>query len=121
MSILKATVWNGAAVGVRLSTGLVLNKILAVLVGPPGYAIIGQFQNAVMILFTVSAGAINNGVVKYPADHEGDPRKQAQLWSTAVWIVVVTSTVIGLLVALFHRSLAVHFRSEEHTSELQSH
>src|ERR1044072_2061759 len=109
MSILKATVWNGAAVGVRLSTGLVLNKILAVLVGPPGYAIIGQFQNAVMILFTVSAGAINNGVVKYTADHEGDPRKQAQVWSTAVWIVVVTSTVIGLLVALFHRSLAVHF------------
>lgn len=109
MKLLKATVWNGASVGVRLSTGLVLNKVLAVLVGPPGYAVIGQFQNAVMILFTVSAGAINNGVVKYTADHEGDLRRQAQLWSTAVWIVVVTSTVIGLLVALFHRALAVHF------------
>src|SRR4051812_10861812 len=109
MNIFKATVWNGAAVGFRLSTGLVLNKILAILVGPSGYAVIGQFQNAVMILFTVSAGAINNGVAKYTAEYEGELEKQAQLWSTAVWIVIATSTTVGLLVAVFHDMLATHF------------
>src|SRR5689334_15004499 len=76
---------------------------------PTGYVLIGQFQNAVQMLFSFSASAINNGVTKYTAEFEGDEAKQNLLWSTALRIVLTTSLVTAAAVALFHRSLAEHF------------
>jgi PST family polysaccharide transporter len=97
------------AVAIRLATGLALNKVLAVLVGPAGYVVIGQFQNAIQVLFSFSASAINNGVTKYTAELEGDEARQRLLWSTGLRIVLTTSLVTALAVAIFHRSLAAHF------------
>ncbi len=109
MTILRTTIWNGMAVGIRLATGLALNKVLAVLVGPAGYVVVGQFQNAIQVLFSLSSSAINNGVTKYTAEYEGDEVRQRVLWSTALRIVLPTSALTALLVALFHNGLAVHF------------
>jgi PST family polysaccharide transporter len=101
------------AVAIRLATGLALNKVLAVLVGPTGYVVVGQFQNAIQVLFSFSASAINNGVTKYTAEFEGDEARQRLLWSTALRIVLATSLVTALLVAIFHRSLAQHFLGDD--------
>ena len=47
MTLVKTSLLNSIAVAVRVASAMVLNKILSVYVGPMGYAIIGQFQNAV--------------------------------------------------------------------------
>ena len=47
MTLLKTSALNGIAVLTRVGTALLLNKILAVHVGPAGYAVIGQFQSLV--------------------------------------------------------------------------
>ena len=106
MTLAATAVWNGLAVAIRLVTQLVLNKVLAALVGPTGYAVLGQFQNAIQILFTGSAGAINNGVTKYTAEFANDEARASELWSTATRIVLVASLVVGLGTALFHVPLA---------------
>lgn len=61
MNLVKTSLLNGIAVAIKMLTLLGLNKLLAVYVGPGGYAAIGQFQNVVQMLTTFASGAINNG------------------------------------------------------------
>ena len=45
MNLIKVSLFNGFAVVIKVFVAIVLNKILAIYVGPAGYAIIGHFQN----------------------------------------------------------------------------
>lgn len=113
MTFLKTSLLNGLAVLVKLLTLLGINKILAVYVGPAGYAALGQFQNAVQMITTFGSGAINTGVTKYTAEYDGDEKKQHRVWATAGTIVCTSSIVVALLIVLFNRSLAGWFLKDE--------
>ncbi len=94
-------------------TLLGLNKVLAIYVGPAGYAAIGQFQNALQLITTFTGGAISNGVIKYTAEYHESPTQQLKLWKTAGAITVFGSVLVAILVALFHRQLALIFLKDE--------
>ena len=96
-------------------TLLGLNKILAVYVGPAGYAALGQFQNAVQMISTLASGAINTGVTKYTAEYHEDEERQRAVWQTAGTIALVGSVLISLLVFAFRAGIgAVVFKRYEH-------
>ncbi|MEG1345923.1 MAG: hypothetical protein RSC78_04255 [Acidaminococcaceae bacterium] len=88
MSLIKTSLLNAIAVVIKMLTMLGLNKILAIYVGPAGYAAIGNFQNAVQMISTFANGAINTGVVKYTAEYHDAEEKQRQVWRTAGTIAV---------------------------------
>ena len=90
--------WNGLAVGIRMATALVLNKILAVFVGPGGYALIGQFQNAMSVAVTLGSGATSQGVTRYTAEHFNDEDRQHRVWQTAGSITVIGCIVVAAVV-----------------------
>lgn len=83
MTLIKTSLLNGIAVLFKMLTLLGLNKILAIYVGPAGYAVLGQFQNAVQMITTLASGAINTGVTKYTAEYHGEEEKQHTVWRTA--------------------------------------
>jgi len=109
MNLFKTSALNAVAVGVRTLASLVLNKVLAVAVGPQGYALMGQFQNAVSMIMTFASGAINTGVTKYTAEYGSDEPRQRRLWRTAGTIASIGTAVAVCLIALLHRRLAVWF------------
>lgn len=98
MSFLRVTAWNGVAVGIRMATALVLNKILALFVGPGGYALIGQFQNAMAVAITLGSGATAQGVTRYTAEHFDDEAQQHRVWQTAGSITLIGCVVAALIV-----------------------
>lgn len=83
-----------------------INKLLAVYVGPAGYVLLGQFQNAVQIVTAFASGAINVGVTKYTAEYSDEPSKQQRLWATAGTISLAGSTLTILGILLFRRELS---------------
>lgn len=97
MTLVKTTLLNSVAVGVRVASALVLNKILAIYVGPSGYAIIGQFQNAVSIAVQLAGGIFSTGVTKATAQHFDDKEKQHAIWKTAIRISLCTSILAGFI------------------------
>lgn len=109
MTLIKTSLLNAIAVVIKMLTLLGINKVLAIYVGPAGYAAIGQFQNAVQMIITFASGAINNGVIKYTAEYDGDSDKQRLLWATAGTVSIVGSIVISLAVLVFSNDLAVFF------------
>lgn len=100
MSLAKTSLYNGIAVIIRVASVLVLNKILAVYVGPIGYAVIGQFQNAVAILTSLAGGVVATGVTKATAQHFDDEAKQRAIWQTAVRFSLMASLIVagGLMI-----------------------
>lgn len=113
MTLIKTSLLNGIAVVVRMLTMLGLNKILAIYVGPAGYAAIGNFQNAAQMITTFASGAINTGVVKYTAEYHDDEEKQRQVWRTAGTIAVLGSVITGIGVAVFSKQIAQWFLQDE--------
>lgn len=113
MTLIKTSLLNGIAVVIKMLTLLGLNKILAIYVGPSGYAALGQFQNAVQMITTLASGAINTGVTKYTAEYHEDEPKQHAVWRTAGTISLVGSVVVAIGVIIFNKALAGWFLKDE--------
>ncbi|WP_426099453.1 MULTISPECIES: O-antigen translocase [unclassified Pseudomonas] len=107
MTLLRTSFLNGIAVIIKMLTLLGINKMLAIYVGPSGYAALGQFQNAVQMVTTFSTGAISNGVTKYTAEYNDDEEAQRRVWRTAGTIAFIGSVVTSVLIVCFSKPLAV--------------
>ena len=107
MTLIRTSLLNGIAVVIKMLTLLGINKILAIYVGPAGYAVIGQFQNAVQMITTFASGAINTGVTKYTAEYYEDEAKQHNVWRTAGTICLIGSLITSIAIATFNQTLAV--------------
>ena len=109
MNLVRTSLWNGVAVSIKFVSALAINKILALFVGPAGYALVGQFQNAVAIVVTFSTGAVNTGVTKHTAEYFDDVEQKRRLWRTAGTLIISASIVMASLIALFSTPLAILF------------
>lgn len=115
MNLLKTSVLNGIAVLIKTAAMFVLNKILAIYVGPAGYAAISQFQNFIQMVITFAGTAINTGVVKYTSEYYEDENKQRELWQTAGSMVVACSLLLMVLIILFQKTIIIYlFQSTEY-------
>lgn len=99
MSLVRTSLLNAIAVAVKVGSAMVLNKILAVYVGPAGYAAIGQFQNVISMALSLSGGVIAPGITKGTAEHFNDVEKQHAVWKTALKLTLC-GTALSCLVLL---------------------
>ena len=106
MTLVKTSVLNGFATAARISAALVLNKVLAVYVGPAGYTLVGQLQNAVAIASSVSGGAMAVGITKFTAQYSEDAPRQRLVWRTAAAYSLIATAVISLSLIFFRAPLA---------------
>lgn len=107
MTLTGTTLLNGIAVLTRLLTALVLNKVLAVMVGPHGYGVIGQFQSFASMVVAFASAPVTNGVVKYTAEFGGQKTRQHEVWRTAATLGLIVSLATSLLLLVFQRPLAM--------------
>lgn len=117
MTLIKTSLLNAIGVVIKMAVMLGINKILAIYVGPAGYATVGQFQNAIQMITTFASGAISTGVTKYTAEYADEPDKQVSIWRTASTISIICSLVTGVLIAMFYQEIAsLVFQSQEYAS-----
>jgi len=107
MTLIKTSLLNALAVGVRVLTSILLNKILAVYVGPSGYATIGQFQNFVTLVTTFANGAINSGVTKYTAEYYDNEQGQIAIWKTAGTITLAGTLLTSFIIIILNEYLSL--------------
>ena len=106
MTLLKTSTLNGIAVLTRVGTALLLNKVLAVHVGPAGYAVIGQFQSVVGMVPGLASGAVGTGVTKYTAEYHAQPQRQLDVWRTGLKLGLGASAAGALVLLLASEPLA---------------
>lgn len=107
MTLVKTSILSFIATAIKIMAALVINKGVAVYIGPTGLALIGQFQNFTQLMMTVGQGAINIGVTKYASEYGKDNERIPILLSTASKISLIASVVVGAGVVLFSDFLSL--------------
>lgn len=114
MNLLSTSILNGIAVLIKTATMFLLNKILAIYVGPSGYAVMGQFQNFVQIITGIGGSSINNGIVKYTAEYHEDGSLLRRLWATSSKLIILFTLIISTIIicSSFYLSEVIFKRSD---------
>ena len=105
--LIKTSFFTSIATTVKIATAFILNKIVALYIGPTGIAIIGQFNNFFSIANTISSGGISTGVVKYIAENKTDQNETKQIISTSFIYISICSVLTGISIYLFSSSFSL--------------
>ena len=86
----------------RLVSGLVINKFVAIFIGPAGLAVIGQFQNFSSIAMTAAQGGTTQGVIKLTSEYKskGENNELISLLGSASRLILLCSCVTGIGIIL---------------------
>lgn len=115
MTLFKTSFFTGLLTLLRLSSSFIIAKVLAIYVGPAGFAVMGQFQNFVQIVQTFAGGMVQSGVVKYTAEYSDDTDKKAKILGAGVRLSVALSLLLGVLILIWHKWLSLYlFHSDQH-------
>lgn len=113
MTLIKTSVLSFIATVIKIISGIIINKAIAVYVGPSGLALIGQFQNFTQLITTVAQGAINKGITKYTAEYAKEETKLSILFSTASKISIFSSVLVSVGILVFHQHAASFILKDE--------
>lgn len=115
MSLIKISILNGFSVATKIICNLAVNKLLAIYIGPSGYAVIGQFQNIVSIFSNLGGGVMGVGVSKMTSQHFDDAAKQHIYWKTAIQITLISSLIAAIILMLVSDVLAKFLQNNLHS------
>jgi O-antigen/teichoic acid export membrane protein len=101
LKLVKTSFFSAIITLIRLASGFIANKVVAIYTGPGGVALIGAFTNFIALALTFANGAINNGVIKYTSEYEGNEVQQKLLVSTSFKISIYCSIIFGPILIIF--------------------
>lgn len=105
MTLIKTSVLTAIATVIKVVSGFVINKVIALHIGPSGLAVIGQLQSFAHIITAFSNGAISSGIVKYTAEYQTMEQKQ-KIFSSSIVISLICSLIISTLLFGFSNYLS---------------
>ncbi|MEH7130273.1 O-antigen translocase [Neobacillus drentensis] len=103
MNFLKTSILSAISSIIKILSGIVVNKIIAIYIGPSGIALIGQFQSVLLIITTAGSGAINSGVTKYVAEYNQDSKRKNDILN-AGFIIMASSSIVFSIISFFSSS-----------------
>lgn len=107
--LFKISSLNSLSIILKIGTGLVTSKLLAVFVGPSGMALVGNLRNFMTSLESISTMGFQNGIVKYVAETKEDKLRLGKLFSTVFislfFVAVLVSGVLFLFTAFWNQEI----------------
>lgn len=95
--LLKIASFNSVATVVRVISGLLTSKAIAVYVGAEGMALVGNLRNFLTAIQSFTTLGFNNGIVKYIAEFKTEASRLSKVVSTILISFIVTSFIVALL------------------------
>lgn len=100
-SFLKVTISSALLTLLRIGSGFIVAKAVAVYAGPGGMAMLGQLQNMIAALNGVVTAPVGNGLIRYTAEHHANGIEACAPWWRACtrWLAFVFVATVPI--ALF--------------------
>jgi len=99
------TLLNTVGIVVRLITALCSAKLLAVFVGAPGLAYMGNFRNTLASMEAFTSFGFANGIVQYVAEHRQNKALIERFINVLLRFMLAVLALVSLAVFLFRQSL----------------
>ncbi len=95
---LKISFFNSFSVITRVISGWVINKLIAIYIGPEGTSITEQFRNFLQTAQGISTLGIREGVTKYSAKYQNNKKQLSSFLASTYKIVLLTSIVASIFI-----------------------
>lgn len=99
--LLKVMSINSIAVFVRLVTGFILSKAIAIFIGPQGLGIIGNLRSFFSSIQTIASLGFYNGIVKYVAEHKNNTKELSKILSTSYYLGFIAMLGTSMILYFF--------------------
>ena len=100
---LKISFFNSFSVFTRVFSGWVINKVIAIYIGPEGTSISEQFRNFLQTAQGFSTLGISEGVTRYTAKYQNNKKQLSSFLASAYKIVLMTSIIASVLIISFSK------------------
>lgn len=100
IDLIKVFSLNALSTFIRMLAGMISVKVVAVIIGPAGIALLGQLKNLETIIIGFANGGINNGITKYVAEYKDDDAIIKSYISNAFRITLIATSVIAALLII---------------------
>lgn len=105
--LLKITSLNAVVLFIRLIISLVIQRLLALMVGEAGIAKIGQLRNLIQIITSSSSLGTFNGVVKYVSEYKENKQRLNDLFSSVFIFLFIGSIITSSIVFCFSSYITI--------------
>lgn len=106
VDIVKVFSLNAMATFVRMLAGMISVKIVALIIGPAGIALLGQLNNFNTILLGLANGGISSGITKYVAEYKEDENLIKKYLSNALRITLICSVIVAFILIVGCKQLS---------------
>ncbi|MCB0375410.1 MAG: oligosaccharide flippase family protein, partial [Sinomicrobium sp.] len=91
---------NALLVLVRLVTGFISVKAMALLIGPGGIALMGNFRSFLTAAQSLASLGIRDGIVRFVSEKKHEENALKKVFSSALLIVLVLSLLVSCCIFL---------------------
>ncbi|WP_417860167.1 O-antigen translocase [Winogradskyella sediminis] len=95
--LVKAANLNLANLSLRIITGILVSKFIAIYIGPPGMVLIGNLRNFMSALQSLSISGLYKGVVSLISQCKDDVLKLTRLLSTVFYFGFFSSVLLAFV------------------------
>lgn len=99
--LFKITSLNSLSVLLKIGTGLVTSKLLAIFIGPSGMALVGNLRNFSSSLEGVSTLGFNSGIVKSVGENENNKAELEKIISTVLLSFLIIAFFLSVIIFTF--------------------
>lgn len=115
--LFKISSLNSVSVLLKIFTGVITSKVIAIFVGPTGMTFIGNFRNFISSLEGVSTLAFTSGIVKYVGENDDKEKELAKIITTVFFTflgiaVILSSSIFVFSDFLCHNIFGSNFQFE---------
>lgn len=100
-SLFKVVSINSISMVVSFILGLISTKFVAVVLGPAGMAIMGNFRNFTVMVKLAATAGINNALVKLQVENKNSKQELAIIYSTFFWLFLGLSIILSTVIITF--------------------
>ena len=117
MSISRTTIFVGFSTGIKILSGLVINKYISIISGPAGLVVVGQLQNFLSIINMIGTGGVQNGVTALIAKEPENRDKVLKVVQSAFFVSVFFSFLILSICTIFPNVISASiFKNDNHNA-----
>lgn len=99
--LLTVTFFSGLLTLVKMASGFILAKVVAVYAGPSGMAMLGQVQNISASLNGIINAPVGSGIVRYTAENYSKGFEYCAPWwkASVQWVIILLAIIfpVGLI------------------------
>ncbi|WP_445731604.1 O-antigen translocase [Mariniflexile sp.] len=104
--LIKVASFNILSVFVKLVSGFIVSKTMAIFIGPSGIAISGNLSNFTQSLESLSSLGIKNGTIKYVAESKSKDLQFKRVISSSFFFSISIAVLASSLLFVFSNSLS---------------